>query len=96
MLFRGNKVLERGRFQKVAAESAAEFNRTMRDPRTEVYACSVSFVAQNGVERVETTSLPLEYSDFADIASEDNLKELAAHSQNNLAINVAEGEVPPY
>jgi hypothetical protein len=96
MLFRGNKVSERGRFQKVAAESAAEFDRTMRDPRTEVYACSVSFVAQNGAERVETTSLPPEYSDFANVASEDNSKELAAHSRNNLAINVAEGKVPPY
>jgi hypothetical protein len=96
MLFRGNKVSERGRFQKVAAESAAEFDRTMRDPRTEVYACSVSFVAQNGAERVETTSLPPEYSDFADVASEDDSKELAAHSRNDLAINVAEGEVPPY
>jgi hypothetical protein len=29
LLFRGNKVLERGRFQKVAAEGAAEFDRTM-------------------------------------------------------------------
>jgi hypothetical protein len=40
--------------------------------------------------------LPPEYSNFANIASEDDSKELAAHSQNNLAINVAEGEVPPY
>jgi hypothetical protein len=68
----------------------------MRDPRTEVYACSVSFVAQNGAERVKTTSLPPEYSNFADVTSEDDSKELAAHSRNNLAINVAEGEVPPY
>jgi hypothetical protein len=68
----------------------------MRDPRTEVYACSISFVAQNRAERVKTTSLPPEYSDFADVASEDDSKELAAHSQNDLAINVAEGKVPPY
>jgi hypothetical protein len=96
LLFRGNKVSERGRFQKVAAEGAAEFDRTMRDPRTEVYACSVSFVAQNGAEQVEMTNLPPEYSDFADVASEDNSKELAVHSRNDLAINIAEGEVPPY
>jgi hypothetical protein len=80
----------------VATESATEFNRTMRDPRTEVYACSVSFVAQSGAEQVEITHLLLEYSNFADVALEDNSKELAAHSRNNLAINVAEGEVPPY
>ena len=96
MLFKGNKVSEGGRFQKVAAESALEFNRTMRDPRTEVYACSVGFVAQNEAEQVEMTQLPPEYSDFADVASEDDSKELAAHSWNNLAINVAEGKVPPY
>ena len=96
MLFKGNKVSERGRFQKVATEDAAEFDRTMRDPRTEVYACSVGFVGQNGAERVEMTQLPPEYSEYADVASEDDSKELAEHSRNDLAINIAEGEAPPY
>ena len=44
MLFKGNKVSERGRFQKVATEDAAEFDCIMQDPRIEVYACSISFI----------------------------------------------------
>jgi hypothetical protein len=80
----------------VAAEGAVEFDRTMRDPRTEVYACSVSFVAQNRAEQVEMTNLPPEYSNFADVALEDNSKELTVHSRNDLVINIAEGKVPPY
>ena len=53
-------------------------------------------MGQNGAERVEMTQLPPEYSEYADVASEDDSKELAEHSRNDLAINIAEGEAPPY
>jgi hypothetical protein len=44
MLFRGNKAKDKAKFQKTAMEDAEEFERTMRDPSVDVYACLVSFV----------------------------------------------------
>ena len=96
MLFKGNKALERGRFQKVAIEDAVEFNCTMQDPRIEVYACSIGFIGQNRAEQVKITQLLLEYFKYANVALEDNLKELTKYSQNNLVINIVEGKALPY
>jgi hypothetical protein len=68
----------------------------MRTPNVDVYACFVNFVSQPRAEQANIAHLPLQYSKFADIALEDDSKELPAHSQGNLAIKLEEGGVLPY
>ena len=96
MLFKGTKASEGAKFQKVAIEDAKEFDRTMRDPRADVYACIVGFVGQIGREHPMVVDLPPQYSEYADVASEDDSKELAGHSSNDLPINLVDGAMPPY
>ena len=57
---------------------------------------SISLVVQNRAKQAKIAQLLLEYSNFTNIALEDNLKELTKHSQTNLAINIVEGKVLPY
>jgi len=96
MLFKGSKAKDQASFQKMATEDAEDFERTMRDPTVDVYACSVNFVGQSGTEGPKGTDLPPQYHEFADVASEDSSRELAEHSLNDLAINIEEGAAPPY
>jgi hypothetical protein len=96
MLFKGNKAKDMAPFQKVATEDAEEFKRTMRDANADVYACVVNFVGQSGAEEAIVGHLPPQYSEFANVASEDHSKELAEHSSHDLAINLVEDAAPPY
>jgi hypothetical protein len=96
LLFRGVKAKEEATFKHVAAEDAEEFDRTMRDPRSDVYACLVGFVSHSGSYSPETPTLPPQYAGFEDVASENDSKDLPPHTSNDLAIHLTEGTSPPY
>jgi hypothetical protein len=95
-LFCGVKAKEEATFKHVAAEDAEEFDQTMRDPRSDVYACLVGFVSHSGSYSPETPTLPPQYAGFEDVASENDSKDLPLHTSNNLAIHLTEGTSPPY
>jgi hypothetical protein len=46
MLFKGKKAKDKDAFQQVAIEDAKAFDRSMRDPTADVYACLVNFVGE--------------------------------------------------
>jgi hypothetical protein len=96
ILFRGSKDKDRGPFQQVAVEDAESFDRSMRDPTTDVYACLVSFVGESALEQAKVAHLPPQYADYADVASEEDAKGLAEHSSNDLAIQLTPGAQPPH
>jgi hypothetical protein len=96
MLFRGRKAKDMGVFRQVAIEEAEAFDRSMRDPTVDVYACLVNFVGQSAPVRPELAQLPSQYAEYADVASEDNAKALAEHSSHDLAIDLAPETQPPH
>lgn len=96
MLFRGTKAKEKANREHIATESAEEFDKTMRDPRTDVYVCSVGVVAHSGPTIATGKEMPPQYADYIDVASEDHSKDLPPHTSNDLAIQLTEGEAPPH
>ena len=68
----------------------------MRNPRADMYACVIDFVGQIRREHPIEVNLPPQYSKYADVASEDNSKELAGYSLNNLPINLVDSAIPLY
>ena len=68
----------------------------MRNPRVDVYACVVNFVGQSRLDKPVIAIIPLQYSNYADIALEDTLKDLPKHSASNLAINLEGEDILPY
>ena len=68
----------------------------MCNPRADVYACVIGFVGQIRQEHPIVVNLLLQYSKYANIALEDNSKELASYSLNNLPINLVDSAMPLY
>lgn len=95
LFFRGVKYTGGNKRCPVAIEEAEEFDRTMRNPKVEVYACSVSSVGVIGPERANEAQMPPQYADLADAGSVDDAGGLPDHGPQDLAIDVKEGEVPP-
>jgi hypothetical protein len=86
-------------YQKIAAEDAEQFDRTMRDPFATVYACTVSAIGElslSGTIGDNKSVMPSCYSDFADIASDKDYKELPKRSEHDLRIELEEGKQPPH
>lgn len=106
LLFRGQRQKDLPGYQLVAIEDAEEFDKTMRSPSSDVYVLLVNFdeqtkpqsaiVGHSESERSETSEVPSEYTDFLDIMSEDDARTLSSHGPQDLAIELAEGEVPPF
>jgi hypothetical protein len=96
MLFRGTKDKDVGIFQQVAVEDAEVFDRSMRDPRADVYACLVSFVGDVPQAQANMGQLPPQYAEYADVGSEDDAKGLAEHSSHDLAIQLVPDAQPPH
>ena len=96
MLFRGVKAKDMAKFQKVATEDAEQFERSMRDPSVDVYACLVNFVGQRGTEEGIMGHLPPQYAEFADVGSEEDSKGLPEHSNHDLTITLTPEGVPPH
>jgi hypothetical protein len=95
-LHRGEKAKDARPYQKVALETATEFNRTMKQGGSAIYACLVGSVvdlAQNGSDESE---LRQEYQDFADVFSEEEASTLASHGPQDLAIELQPGTQPPH
>jgi hypothetical protein len=92
VLRRQDKAPEQG-FQKIGLEGAEEFDRTLRNPLTDVYACLVSNVSLSNLGGQE---LPPQYSDYAKVASEDEARELPEHGPQDLAITLEEGATVPH
>ena len=51
---------------------------------------------RTGADRVQEDLMPSEYSNYADVASEEDAKVLADHGSNDLAIDLTPGSVPPH
>jgi hypothetical protein len=96
MLFRGRKAKDEGAYRQVAVEDAEAFDRSMRDPRVDLYACLVNFVGQFVPIDANESQLPPQYAEYADVGSEDSAKGLAEHSSNDLAIQITPEGVPPH
>jgi len=96
MLFRGDKVKDRPPYRKVGLEDTEQFEKSMRDPAVDVYACLVGSVGQNGPEKAEMSQLPPQYVDFADVGSEKDSAVLADHGPQDLAIKLTPESNPPH
>jgi hypothetical protein len=96
VIFRGTKSKDRTVYRKIAVEEAEEFEKTMRDPTADVYGCLVASVVQTGLEGAGGEQLPPQYSEFAQLGSEDDSRVLADHGPQDLAINLVEGAKVPH
>jgi hypothetical protein len=96
MLFRGIKDKDRGSFQQIAIKDAESFDRSMRDLRTDVYACSVNFVGHSAPVQAGMGQIPPDYAEYADVGLEEDAKGLAEHSSHNLPIQLVPDTHPPY
>jgi hypothetical protein len=96
MLFRGDKAKDRASFQKIGVEDAESFEKSMRDPLTDVYACLVGSVGQNDLELARMDQLPPQYVEYADVCSEEESAVIADHGPQDLAINLEPGSTPPH
>ena len=96
MLFRGLKSKDRTVYRKIALEEAEEFEKTMRDPTSDVYGCLVASALQSGPEGAEGDGLPPQYAEFAHLGSEDDSRALADHGPQDLAINLLPGTTAPH
>jgi hypothetical protein len=95
MLFQGTKGKDAGTFQQVAVEDAEVFDRSMQDPRADVYACLVSFVGDVPQAQANMAQLPPQYAEYVDVGSEDDAKGLAEHFSHDLAIQlVPDAQLP--
>jgi hypothetical protein len=96
ILFRGTKARDRPVYRKIALEEAEDFEKTMRDPKADVYRCLVALVVQSGPDRADEAGLPPQYSEFAQLGSEDDSRILADYGPQDLAINLVPGAAPPH
>ena len=99
VLFRGSPRKGNAPFERIALEGAQEFERTMRSPYVQVFACLVATEAeevQTGANGHTVAPLPEKYSDFADLASNEEYKDLAEHGENDLKIDLEPGTSPPH
>lgn len=96
MLFRGIKDKDAQHFSKIAIEDAEAFDKSMRDPTADVYACLVSFVGQLEPVLVNESQIPSVYAEYADVGSEEDAKGLAEHSQHDLSITLTPDAQPPH
>jgi hypothetical protein len=96
MLFRGEKDKEKGAFQQIAIKDAELFNRSMQDPRTDVYTCTVNFVGQTTPVQANKAQIPPDYADFVNVGSEEDAKGLAEHSSHDLPIQLVPDTHPPH
>jgi len=96
IIFRGQKDKDKVPFQKIALEEAEEFEKTMRDPTSDVYGCLIASVLQIGPEGADGAGLPPQYAEFAELSSEDDSRVLAEHGPQDLAINLLPGATAPH
>jgi len=96
MLFRGIKGYDGPEYAKVAIEDADQFERTMQNPDADVYVCSIRNLQEASAPGPETPVLRPEYREFEDMALPDKASELAAHGDQDLAIELQPGASPPY
>lgn len=96
LLLRGRKVKDQPPFQQVGIKDAESFDRSMRDPTVDVYACSINFLGQVGPEQPNMDQMPAEYAEYADVGSEDSAKELPEHASHDLVIQLIPGSQPPH
>ena len=96
MLHRGQRTKDQVLVARVGIEEAEEFDRSMRDPTVGVFACVVSPRVEEGMIGANSDQLPPQYEQFADICSDEEARELAKHSQHDLAINLAPEGQPPH
>jgi hypothetical protein len=96
MLFRGQKAKDERAFRQVAIEDAESFDRSMRDPRADVYACLVNFVGQLVPLDANAGQIPPQYAEYADVGSEEDARVLPDYSSHDLAIQIIPEGVPPH
>jgi hypothetical protein len=68
----------------------------MRDPTADVYSCLVASVVQISPEGAKGDEFPPQYSEFAQLGSEDDSRVLADHGPQNLAINLLPEATAPH
>jgi hypothetical protein len=88
MLFWGVKDKDATPYTKVALKDAAAFNKSIRDPTADVYACIISFAGQIEPIPANVVEMPLQYAEYANVGSKDAAKELTKHSQHDLPIKL--------
>jgi hypothetical protein len=96
VLFRGVKDHDQGPFRQVDIEDAASFERSMRDPTVDVYACVVNHVGSVQPMSANLGQIPQKYAEFSDVGSEEDAREIPAPSSHDLSIQTTEGTQPPY
>lgn len=96
MLHRGGKIRDHPLVAKVGIEEAEEFDKSMRDPTAYVFACVVAPKDEGAAIWPKLDQLPPQYAEFADICSDKEARELAKHSQHDLAINLVPEGQPPH
>lgn len=96
MLFRGVKAKDAPPYAKIALKDAEAFNRSIRDPTADIYTCVVSFAGQLEPIGAKEDQLPPQYSEYVDMSSEDDAKELAKHLSHDLALNLVSDSQPPH
>jgi hypothetical protein len=96
LLFRGQKVKDRPKFQKIGIEDAKQFKKTLQNPLVDVYACTVDNTGQFGPKGADAYRIPAYYQKYAKVGSKDDSKSLPKHRPHNLAIDIADGARPPF
>jgi hypothetical protein len=96
LLFRGQKVKDRPKFQQIGIEDAEQFEKTLRNPLVDVYACTVDDTGQFGPKGADAYRIPACYQKYAEVGSEDDSKSLPKHGPHDLAIDIADGARPPF
>jgi hypothetical protein len=96
VLFRGKKYQGQKFFRKIGIEDATDFEKSMRDPSVDVYACLVGSVSHSGPYKAIPDQLPPQYAEFVDVASEEDSTVLPEHGHHDLAINLVPDSSPPH
>jgi hypothetical protein len=96
MLFWGVKDKDATPYTKVALKDAAAFDKSIRNPTADVYACIIGFAGQFKPIPANVAEMPSQYVEYADVSSEDAAKELTKHTQHNLPIKLTDNAQPPH
>jgi len=96
MLFRGVRGKKGPDYAKVALEDAEQFARTLESPDADLYVCSITMLQDAAPSREKDPSLPPGYEEYSDVCQKDKALELAAHGDQDLAIELQPGTVPPH
>ena len=91
LVFRMNTPTRKERFRKIGLETPEQFWSTMTSPKSDLYVCSVTKLAQDGL-----IELLKEYEGLEEVASFDDSASLPEHGQQDLAIELVSGKSPPY